>query len=264
MDYSEMNGFLTPPQWHDTLGSTNDEALALAARGAPEGAVVAADRQTSGRGRQGRPWVSPPGVGLYASLVLRPALADGELTWLPLLAGLAAAEAIREVAGCDARLKWPNDVLVGGRKVAGLLVEAELAAGDERAVVVLGLGVNVTTPRRALPVRPLYPATSLWLETGRRLDRGVLLDLWRRRVAEAYARWQGGDTAALRARWDALDALRGTTVRVAGADGVEVRGLAEGLDGQGALCVRTGTGTVTRVVAGDVLRATRRSSSGRC
>lgn len=261
-----MSAFSTPPEWHATLGSTNDECLALAARGAPEGSVVVADRQTAGRGRQGRPWVSPPGMGLYASLLLRPPREACELTLLPLLAGVAAAEALRAVAGCEAVLKWPNDVLVGGKKVAGILAEAEFSAADGAAdaVVVLGLGVNVTTPASALPRRTLYPATSLLMETGRSVDRAMLLAEWRARVAHWYGLWRGGDTATLRARWGELDALRGQAVQVAGAGGVDVRGVGEGVDESGALLVRGADGALTPVVAGDVLRAMRRSSGGRC
>lgn len=245
---------------HGVLGSTNDECLRLAAAGALEGAVVVADRQTAGRGRNGRAWVSPPGVGLYASLLLRPAGTDG-LTLLPLLAGVAAAEAIRAVADCEAFLKWPNDVLVADRKVAGILVEADLAPA---VVVVLGLGVNVDTPAEALPPRALYPASSLRLETGRPVDRDALLAAWRERVARWLAPWRGGDSAELLARWSELDALRGRDVCVAGADGGEVRGRDEGVDADGALRVRTADGRVIPVVAGDVLRARRRSSGGRC
>lgn len=246
---------------HDVLGSTNDECLRLAASGAVEGTLVVADRQTAGRGRNGRTWVSPPGVGLYASLLLRPPGTDG-LTLLPLLAGVAAAEAIRAAAACEAFLKWPNDVLVADRKVAGLLVEADLA--PHGSIVVLGLGVNVNTPAEALPARALYPASSLRLETGRLVDRDALLLAWRERVARWLAPWRGGDSATLLARWSELDALRGRDVCVAGADGGDVRGRDEGVDADGALRVRTADGHVIPVVAGDVLRAKRRSSGGRC
>jgi len=256
-------GFLSEPQWHDSLGSTNDEALSLAAKGAPEGTLVAADRQTAGRGRLGRPWTSPPSVGLYASLLLRPPLGRGELTLLPLLAGVAVAEAIQQTADCEALLKWPNDVLIGGRKVAGILVEAEMSE-DSRAVVVAGLGVNVSTAAGDLPPRVLYPATSLLIETGRRIDRETLLDVWRTRFAAAYRQWLSGDATPLLDRWKALHAMQGRTIMVAGADGVTVEGIGEGIDEQGALLLRTAAGTLTRVVAGDVLKPTRRSSAGRC
>ncbi len=267
-----MPGFDSPPRWHASLGSTNDELLALAATAVPEGTVVAARRQTAGRGRNGRAWISPPGTGLYASLLLRPSMDCGELTLLPLLAGIAAAEAIRSESGCAAGLKWPNDVLISGRKVAGVLVEAEFPtastsgpqASANRAVVVLGLGVNISTPPESLPLRSLYPATSLETQTGRRVDHEALLAAWRGRVAHWYASWQRGDSAAIRTQWSALDALRGTMLRIASAEGRESCGVDEGVDEEGALLLRGEDGSLTRVVAGDVLRARRRSSSVRC
>lgn len=259
--------------WHATLDSTNSAALAAADRGAPEGTVIAADLQTAGRGRQGRPWVSPSSVGLYASLLLRPGDGAGAWTLLPLLAGVAAAEAMRAVAGCDAGLKWPNDVLLNRRKIAGILVEAEFQPPASRAdpadaatggVAVIGLGVNVNTPPEALPERPLYPASSLLAETGHRVDRDALLEAWVGRVAAWYGCWKRGEVTTLQQHWSLWNALRGQTIRVTGADGVELQGVGDEVDTQGALRLRTPTGDVIRVVAGDVRCARRRASSAQC
>src|SRR5690606_12415094 len=122
-------------------GSTNADALAWATEGAPDGALVTAEHQTAGRGRHGRTWTDAPGLSLLASLLLRPTLPPDRLGLLPLAAGLAAADAVESVTGLVPRLKWPNDVLLGGRKVGGLLLESRL--GDGPATVVLGLGLNV-------------------------------------------------------------------------------------------------------------------------
>ncbi len=259
-------------RWQAVLDSTNSATLAAAAQGAPEGTVIAADRQTAGRGRRGRPWVSPPGVGLYASLLLRPGGGAGAWTLLPLLAGVAAAEAVRAVAGCDAGLKWPNDLLLNGRKIGGILVEAELTGAAPSAeagratggVAVLGLGVNVNTPPRALPSRPLFPASSLLAETGHPVDREALLDAWAGRVAAWYARWRRADVSGLLQHWARWNSLRGRTLRVTGADGREHRGVGDTVDEEGALCLRIAGGAVIRVVAGDVRCATRRAASARC
>ncbi len=246
-------GFERPVVWLRGVGSTNDVALEMARSGAPEGEVVAADTQTAGRGRNGRTWVSPPGSGLYASLLLRPCAEAEGLTLLPLLAGLACAEALRALARVEAVLKWPNDVLVGGRKVAGLLVEAEpLGGGSGELALAVGLGVNLTLAAELLPARPLYPATSLQFETACVPGRERLLADWRARMAGGYAEWRGGGHARIRERWMALDAMRGRVVTVSGerADG-SISGIDEGIDADGALLVRTASG-VRRVLAGDL------------
>ena len=158
-------------------GSTNADLLARAAGGEPEGAVLVAEQQSAGRGRLGRAWVSPPRAALTFSVLLRPAAVPrARLGWLPLLAGVAVAAAVRAVAAVDAQLKWPNDVLVGPAKLAGILAEA---AGD---AVVVGIGVNVSTGPAELP--PPGPgalaATSLRLEGAREPgpDRGCWPGSW--------------------------------------------------------------------------------------
>src|ERR1700731_2271528 len=153
-------------------GSTNADLLARADAGEPEGAVLVAEQQDAGRGRLGRAWVSPPRAELTFSVLLRPAAVPrARLGWLPLLAGVAVAAAVRDVAAVNARLKWPNDVLAGPAKLAGLLAEA---TGD---AVVVGIGVNVSTgPAELPPPGPgALPATSLRLEGSPKLDRARLL-----------------------------------------------------------------------------------------
>ena len=171
-------------------GSTNADLLAAATNGAPAGTVLVAELQSGGRGRLGRSWVSPTGAGLTFSVLLRPVPPPPSWGWLPLLTGLALARTL----GSAARLKWPNDVLLGpeGRKVAGILVQS---GGARRAgAVVVGVGLNVSTERAELPVET---ATSLLLEGHRELDRAELLVGFLSRFDGLYTAWQahGGDAA---------------------------------------------------------------------
>jgi BirA family transcriptional regulator, biotin operon repressor / biotin---[acetyl-CoA-carboxylase] ligase len=155
----------------------------LLADDAPEGAVAAADEQTAGRGRLGRDWVAPPGSSVLASVALRPDVPTASLPELSLVAGRACANALAEVAEVVPETKWPNDVLVGGRKVAGIL--AELREGR----VVLGIGINVLQSADELPPRAQYPATSLLLETGRRIPRADLLASLLDHLEREYDAW---------------------------------------------------------------------------
>lgn len=251
----------------DEVGSTNDECLRLATSGAPAGTVVVADRQSAGRGRHGRHWVSPPGAGLYVSLLVRcpvtgegPSADGGAPTLLPLVAGVAAtcavADVLREAGWCGEpapSLKWPNDVLLGGCKLAGILVEGAFAP-DGAFTAVVGLGVNVATAPGDLPPRALYPATSILAATGLRVEREALLQAWLREMEAALALWRS-DPATVVAAWNSLDANAGRPVRVAlAADdpaGPVVEGIDEGIDLDGALRLRLPDGTLHRVLAGD-------------
>lgn len=240
-------------------GSTNDEAAAWARDAiapAPHGAVVTADAQSRGRGRLGRSWHSPPGENLYFSLVLRPPIEPRELPPLVLAVGVALADTVA-ARGVAVDLKWPNDVLARGRKLAGIL--AELACSGSRIDhVVVGIGVDLET--RAFPPPLDAIATSIALETGRDLDRGAHADgrdAFAADLAAAletwYERFVSDGAAPILAAWRARSGMLGreVTVRAAGPGGDDVRGVAEDLDADGALLVRTAEG-VTRVVAGEL------------
>ena len=153
---------------------------------AAEGVVAATDEQTAGRGRLGREWVALPATSVLVSIVLRPSVPPPNLPELSLVAGRACAAAIEEVAGVRAEVKWPNDVLVNGRKVAGILAEAR-----ERRVV-LGVGINVSQQPGELPERPEYPATSLLVESGRRVRRAELLVAFLAHLEREYDAWVAG------------------------------------------------------------------------
>ena len=238
----------------ERTGSTNSDLLARAAAGEPEGLVLAAEEQVAGRGRLGRAWVSPPRAALTFSVLLRPAAVPRALLgWLPLLAGVAVAAAVRDVAAVDAQLKWPNDVLVGPAKLAGILAEA---AGD---AVVVGIGLNVSTgPAELPPPGPgALPATSLRLEGSPNLDRerllaGILAGLERR-----YRTWSrvSGDPerSGLRAEYTGLCATLGRRVRVELPGGQRLDGLAAGVDPDGRLLVSVPPDPDLAVAAGDVV-----------
>src|ERR687884_1476715 len=159
----------------------------LLGRDDPEGAVAVADEQTEGRGRLGRQWLAPTGTSLLVSVLLRPDVEPARLPELSLVAGRACAEAIAEAAGLETQVKFPNDVLVRGRKVAGILAEAS------EGRVVLGIGVNVSQSGGQLPAEPRTPATSLLLETGREVDRAELLVALLDRLERRYDEWLAQD-----------------------------------------------------------------------
>ncbi len=225
------------------VGSTNDVARLLADAGIPEGAVVVSDTQTHGRGRVRRPWASPYG-GLWCSVLLRPAGRPG-LGRLSLAIGVAVAEAVETVVPVQVALKWPNDVVIGERKVCGILSEN---AGD---ALIVGIGINANVPVETMPPEVAARATSLHLAAGRTVDRSVLLEALLDRLAHWYDRWAAGDDAVLEG-WIRRDVTQGTRVTV-GGPGSTIEGIAEGVDVDGALRLRLASGDVRRVLAGDVI-----------
>ena len=224
----------------ETTGSTNDDARRLAAEGAPEGTVVIAERQTSGRGRLGRVWHSQDRLGLYLSLVLRPAETPDRVGRYAVAAAVAVAAACRELAGDRVVLKWPNDVLAGGRKLAGIL--AELRRGSSGAELVLGLGINVGHAERDFPESVAASATSLrMLRQGVAIDRETVAVLVLQSVAETVVRMREGAWEEVVERFlRYAPHATGRKVRVASL----AEGITDGLDASGALRVRTKDGIV--------------------
>jgi BirA family biotin operon repressor/biotin-[acetyl-CoA-carboxylase] ligase len=232
-----------------SAGSTNDIAGELAARGAAEGAVVVADAQTTGRGRRGRTWFSPAGSGLYVSVVLSPGRArvasERAMALTTLAAGVALSEAIEHTTGLSADIKWPNDLMVGRRKLAGILAE-----GVAHDSVVLGYGVNVGLA--AYPPELADRATSLESELGRGIDRAMLFAESLASLAARYGDLLTGEYDAI------LDAWR---ARAPGSRGARVSwetllgprsGVTAGIDDRGALLVQV-EGRIERLVAGEVI-----------
>lgn len=227
--------------------STMDLAHRLVDAGEPEGSVVVAEGQARGRGRLGRTWSSPKGQGIYASVIVRPKLQPASAPLLTLLAAVAVVRAIREAAGVAAQIKWPNDVLVGERKVAGILTELTAELNQVHAAI-LGIGLNVNTPRSALP----RLATSLALERGESCDRLAVARALFVALDDAYAELKRHGPTSLLAAWRAASMTVGRRVRVACEDR-HVDGEATGVDDHGALLVRTDVGRIEAVTAGEVL-----------
>jgi BirA family biotin operon repressor/biotin-[acetyl-CoA-carboxylase] ligase len=302
LDAARLNGALAlrPGLWREVrvveeTGSTNADLLARARSGADEGLVLVAEAQTSGRGRMGRRWISPPRRALTFSVLLRPAVPAGLLGWTPLLAGVAVASALQQTAGVDARLKWPNDVLVDGAKIAGILAERWGNA------VVIGTGINVLQQRGELPVptatsllvaqgagpagagaagppeargpgpaeaRGAGPAGApeprAWADMRERLLTSVLDEL-----ARWYRAWldqpQPGDAegCGLREEYLRRSGTVGTAVTVMLPGGQNLTGMAADIDAAGRLEIRTRAGLV-QVSAGDVvhLRGTAPQTAG--
>ncbi|CAM3132095.1 biotin--[acetyl-CoA-carboxylase] ligase [Stackebrandtia soli] len=230
------------------VGSTNTALAARARVGAPEGVVLTTEHQTHGKGRVDRSWTSPPRAGIAVSVLLRPKVPQSTWSWIPLLAGVAAADAVRRFSGVETALKWPNDVLAGPerRKCAGIL--AEIADGG----VVLGLGVNVDLSRAELP---RDDTTSIALETSGALDRTGLLAAILTDLERWYRAWldAGGDPIAanLASAYRERSHTLGKQVVVWLPDGSSVRGRAVAVDADGRLCVDNEHGR-TAVAAGDV------------
>lgn len=225
--------------------STNDVARVLALAGVPEGAVVVARRQTRGRGRWGRAWAAPPG-GVWCSVLLRPT-ATHPWGLLSLAVAVGAAEAIEKTTGVKTGIRWPNDLVVDGRKVAGVLLEG---AGD---AVIVGIGINANVPLDALPEDVAPRATSLHLATGQPVDSDGLREAVVGRLMHWYRIWSAGGRGTTEA-WRRRDVSRGTRV-TAGSPGRTVEGIAEGIDGDGALLLRLASGEIRRVLTGDLIPA---------
>jgi BirA family biotin operon repressor/biotin-[acetyl-CoA-carboxylase] ligase len=229
----------------DEVDSTNQIVLDEAAAGAPEGLVVVAEHQRAGRGRLGRTWVAPPGGSLLVSVLLRPDVTAERLHLVTMAAGLSVVVAVSEVAGIDATLKWPNDVLVDERKLAGALVEADIAGDGVVRAVVLGVGVNVNWD--AVPSEIAALATACNIEAGHSVSRADLLVAFLRGL-DARLRTLDAVAAEYRTRLATL----GRDVRVELADG-SVVGRAVDVDDAGRLLVQTAADRVVEVAAGDVV-----------
>jgi len=241
-----------PLHFFATIDSTNTYAAGLARAGACEGTVVIADSQSGGKGRLGRSWISPPGVNLYLSAILRPSVPAATVPQLNLLAAVAVADTVARDCGLTPAIKWPNDVLVGGKKVCGILAEMQTEAGAVRAVV-LGIGVNLNAPLGAFPEELRDKASSLFLTGGRLVDRPAFAAALLTHLEKLYVLWLEQGFPALRPAWEHYAAwMIGTPITVAAPEGT-VTGTVLGLDSDGALLLQEGGGgTPRRLLAGDV------------
>ncbi|HEY8209808.1 MAG TPA: biotin--[acetyl-CoA-carboxylase] ligase [Myxococcaceae bacterium] len=233
----------------ETAPSTNEVAFQLAAEGAGHGEVVIAEQQTRGKGRRGRTWASPPRVNLYCSAILRPELPPQRAPELTLTAAVALAETLRD-SRVEAFIKWPNDVQVGGKKIAGILTELS-ADPDQVHFVVLGVGVNLNCRVEDLGPDVALTATSLMEARGEKVPRALFTAALFGRLEQRLDQHAREGFAPIQKAWRLLSSTLGQEVLVR-TDGAELRGVAEDIDDAGALLVRTPRGAVERVLAGDV------------
>jgi BirA family biotin operon repressor/biotin-[acetyl-CoA-carboxylase] ligase len=231
---------------YDTIDSTNDELKRLAREGAAEALVITAARQTAGRGRRGRSWISPAG-NLLTSILLRPRCRAATAAQLGFVAALGVADAIGELAPMvELRCKWPNDLLANGKKVCGILLETEMVTGDQPDFVILGIGLNLVSSPRDTP----YPATSLVEEGAPRITPAAIIAALVRHFAGWLATWRQGGFAPIRAAWLARAAGLGEPIQVR-LERDTLHGRFVDLDNDGALLLDMPSGS-RRVAAGEV------------
>lgn len=231
---------------HVTLSSTMDEALRLAESGSPEGILVISEAQTKGRGRMGRTWVSSPGSGLYFSLLLRPVWPALQAPLLTLLSAVALAEALQEVAGVDSRIKWPNDILVNGRKLAGILLESRVVK-EQVEFVILGIGLNM------LPLNGELALTAIGLSevAGTDCSRSVLLQAFLRIFERRYFSISDCGWGVVLREWERRSAVTGCRVSF-DSGGKMLTATALGLADDGGLRLVLDDGRVIKRVAGEI------------
>lgn len=240
-------------EYHERVGSTNDVILDVAEQAAPHGTVCLADAQSAGRGRRGYGWFSPPGCGIWASVLLRPRLSAARTPPLTLCAAAAVARVLEAAAGESVKIKWPNDLLMGGRKVAGILAESRVVSGDE-PVVVIGTGINVNHTREQFPDELSASATSLRIESGRPVDREDLFLAILASFESAYGHYLASGPTSMLAEVDARLAWRGLTVEAdspAGAIGRVSR-----IDEEGGLVLDRLDGRPLVIRSGSIRRRT--------
>jgi BirA family biotin operon repressor/biotin-[acetyl-CoA-carboxylase] ligase len=238
-------------QTFDETGSTNREAMRLASEGAPDGTVVVAEAQTEGRGRLGRIWISPPRANIYASVILRPDFPPTSAPLITLAASVALARAVASHCEVEARIKWPNDVLIGGRKLAGILTEMS-SEPDRIRHVVVGFGVNVNSEVDDFPADVRVTATSVRSVTGKDASRAGLLKKILEELERSYLMLTAGERDAVLDEWRGLSDTLGRRVRVV-MHGSDITGRVVDIDSSGALIVEQDDGISVTVTSGDVV-----------
>lgn len=241
--------FATHLVYHEILDSTNREARDLGRQGAPEGTLVLAEQQSAGRGRMRRSWLSPAGVNLLLSLLLRPPINPDQAFILTMILALATSDGVQEVTGVRPLIKWPNDLYVGGRKLAGILTEFSVVE-NRVEYMVLGMGLNVNWDPGENP-DILYPSTSLFREIGRRIPREGLLLAILKRFEESYRVLLTGEIMPFYRKWNDLSMILGKEVEL-DLGGERVRGTALRINRKGALMLRDVSGREREILHGDV------------
>ncbi len=231
-----------------TVTSTQDLAKKKAVEGIPEGAVIIAESQTHGRGRLGRQWVSPSG-GLWFSVILRPNIAAAQVSRITLLAAVSIARSINQVSGLDVGIKWPNDILISGSKVAGILLEASISHNRIKFLI-LGVGINVNVDTDKFPHDLLMPATSLEKECGKRIDLNILFEVLIANLKSDYRLLRTSFSSVLD-EWRKYSVTLGKRVKITQI-GSDIYGMAIDVDKSGALIIKDTEGKIKTVRAGDL------------
>ena len=235
--------------YYDEIDSTNNRAMALGEERAPHGTTVVADQQNGGKGRRGRTWLSPSGTNIYVSILLRPEFDVQKAPMLTLLMAYSVTEVLREAEGLDARIKWPNDIVLNKKKVCGILTEMTMKDSDIDYVVI-GVGINVNNEE--IPQELTISATSLKLETGKEINRAVLLArILERFEKESEAFVKAGDLSVIQDGYNQILVNRENQVRVL-ETGNEYRAIAHGINHLGELLVEREDGNIEHVFAGEV------------
>ena len=227
----------------DKVESTNDTAKDLAIKDCKEGAVVIADSQSKGRGRLGRRWESPSGAGIYLSIILKPKNIMPQLT---LVGGVSVAEAIQHICAGLVSLKWPNDININGKKAGGILTEG-ISKGK---IVIVGIGINVNTELSMFTNELKDKATSIMIETGKRVDRNLLIAELLNRFEYWYEKFMEGGETVIK-RWRELSDTFGRRIKVS-AENKVFEGVAEMIDSEGSLMLRQNNGSLKRISAGEI------------
>jgi BirA family biotin operon repressor/biotin-[acetyl-CoA-carboxylase] ligase len=233
--------------------STNDLALDRARQGEPEGLVIRADSQTKGRGRLGRSWLSPPEFGLYFSALLRPLLPGDQLAALSLVCAVAIAEGLEEIGGIQAGLKWPNDIRLGGKKIAGILLEYE-SSGAATSAVIAGVGLNLKSPSVGYPDEFASRTTSMEAAGCRLPPEGEILRALLNRLDLRYRDYLDSGFESLRKRWELLSDGIGGRVSIS-IEGGQMEGTMRGIDGAGRLILDTGDGELHSIDTGEIIES---------
>ncbi|MEI7815657.1 MAG: biotin--[acetyl-CoA-carboxylase] ligase [Desulfuromonadales bacterium] len=231
--------------------STNADAFRLAEEGATEGTVVLADAQNGGKGRRGRIWASPAGANLYCSVILRPAIMPYEAPQLTFLSAVAVARAIELTTKLTPEIKWPNDLLISGKKIAGLLNEMS-AETDGINFVILGIGVNLNMKAEQFPENLRHPATSLFLESGTRVDRSIFTSTMLNELDRLYTDFLSYGFGPIREEWQLRCNANGRQVFVSDTGTECTGGLFMGIDSDGAMLLRSDDDVLHRITCGDV------------
>jgi BirA family biotin operon repressor/biotin-[acetyl-CoA-carboxylase] ligase len=248
--------------FYPKIGSTNDEAFDLAAAGSPEGTVVIADSQTEGKGRLQRVWHSPSGSNIYTSIILRPNLEPDRAPQISILTGVAVAEVIDNFCPGMVNLKWPNDVLLKGKKVCGILAQLKTSA-SRVDFIILGIGINININYNQLPQDIKNTATSLAIETGRKISRQELIISLYENLAKWYKKLMKGGFSAVKEKWLSMAPMIGQRVQIMSGNEV-VSGKALGIDEQGSLLLLTAEDRRIKISAGDatILKETQKNVVG--